>query len=193
MVTDECTAKKLRVSYARVLIEVDITRSLPECVPISEHTGKKILQPVVYEWKPDYCATCMKVGHDCAKQKQVQKRVVRPGPRNGQGGRQTTGVWRVRPEGTGAIGVGQQGQVMAPPAAISGILPNADMGGAREIGMIGSRVGTSQTGTSSSEPPWIEVRPSASPSVLIGQVHCQNGFSPLGIVNDPGGGTEKVP
>lgn len=29
LVTDECTANKLRVSYVRMLVEVDITQELP--------------------------------------------------------------------------------------------------------------------------------------------------------------------
>lgn len=34
LMTDECTAKKLRVSYERVLIEIDVTRELKSHVNI---------------------------------------------------------------------------------------------------------------------------------------------------------------
>lgn len=42
LVKDECTTKKLRVSYARVLVEVDIN--------IRVNRGRKIEQKVEYEW-----------------------------------------------------------------------------------------------------------------------------------------------
>lgn len=37
---DECTSKKLRVSYARVLVEVDITTELKTSVNIKDHKGR---------------------------------------------------------------------------------------------------------------------------------------------------------
>ncbi|XP_058767236.1 uncharacterized protein LOC131640886 [Vicia villosa] len=38
--TDECTAEKLRVSYARLLVEVDVTQKLCEEITIRDHEGK---------------------------------------------------------------------------------------------------------------------------------------------------------
>lgn len=55
MMTDECTSKKLRVSYARVLIEVDITTNLKDTINTRDLQGNKILQEVEYEWKPPFC------------------------------------------------------------------------------------------------------------------------------------------
>lgn len=69
MMTDECTSKKLRVSYARVLIEVDITTNLKDAINIRDLQGSKILQEVEYEWKPPFCKKCNKVGHNCEKEK----------------------------------------------------------------------------------------------------------------------------
>lgn len=65
VVTDECTAKKLQVSYAHVLIEVDVTKKLRDHVVIKDHLGKRIEQSIEYEWKPIYCDKCLKVGHNC--------------------------------------------------------------------------------------------------------------------------------
>ncbi|XP_058774764.1 uncharacterized protein LOC131649031 [Vicia villosa] len=82
LMTDECTAKKLRVSYARVLIEVDVTKELKNHITIRDPTGEKLMQQVDYEWKPPFCTQCNKVDHVCKqkieKQKQVyvQKQVV---------------------------------------------------------------------------------------------------------------------
>ncbi|XP_058732579.1 uncharacterized protein LOC131604108 [Vicia villosa] len=66
---DECTTKKLRVSYARVLIEVDVTIELKDTITIKTPNGEKLRQQVDYEWKPPYCKKCNKVGHQC-KQKE---------------------------------------------------------------------------------------------------------------------------
>ncbi|XP_058753527.1 uncharacterized protein LOC131626708 [Vicia villosa] len=77
--TDECTTRKLRISYARVLVEVDITKPVKESVTIQGHNGKEWEQKIEYEWRSKYCQTCLKIGHDCSikkgigQQKQVQK------------------------------------------------------------------------------------------------------------------------
>ncbi|XP_058749946.1 uncharacterized protein LOC131622954 [Vicia villosa] len=67
--TDECTASKLRVSYARILIEIDITTKQKESITIKDSGGRKMTQPVEYEWKPKYCERCMRVGHNCDETK----------------------------------------------------------------------------------------------------------------------------
>lgn len=63
--TDECTANKLRVSYARILVEIDITQKLADTVTIKGIDGHKMNQPIEYEWKPTYCESFQKMGHDC--------------------------------------------------------------------------------------------------------------------------------
>ncbi|KAL5172015.1 hypothetical protein HKD37_16G044853 [Glycine soja] len=67
--TDECTAKKYRVSYARILVEVDVTQKLPNDITIRDSEGKKLKQPVHYEWKPMFCDKCQKFGHHCEEVK----------------------------------------------------------------------------------------------------------------------------
>ncbi|XP_074285298.1 uncharacterized protein LOC141610899 [Silene latifolia] len=50
---DECTIKKSRISYARVLIDTDITKPLPDSVTIADpSTGKTFVQKAVFEWIP---------------------------------------------------------------------------------------------------------------------------------------------
>ncbi|XP_006598642.1 uncharacterized protein [Glycine max] len=80
LMTDECTTQKLRVSYARILVEVDTTQKLVEEITISDRTGGKIKQIVEYEWKPEFCEKCQKAGHQCGKKKVVKKWI----PRNKQ-------------------------------------------------------------------------------------------------------------
>ncbi|XP_058758403.1 uncharacterized protein LOC131631649 [Vicia villosa] len=74
LVTDECTASKLRVSYARILVEVDVTKDFVKEIAIKECDGRKIKQLVEYEWRPKFCEKCKKIGHQC---KEPVKRVER--------------------------------------------------------------------------------------------------------------------
>lgn len=52
MYMDECTSKKLRVSFARVMIEVDISKQLRKTLAIKNTNGDKYEQLVIYEWMP---------------------------------------------------------------------------------------------------------------------------------------------
>ncbi|CAK8570368.1 unnamed protein product [Lathyrus sativus] len=78
LMTNECTAKKLRVSYARVLVEVVVSAELKEEITIRDLKGNKMVQKMEYEWKPPFCKTCNKVFHDCEtkpRQKAATKQV----------------------------------------------------------------------------------------------------------------------
>lgn len=78
----ECTTKKLRISFARVLVEVDVNQKTKEMIWIKDHTGKIFEQKVEYEWKPKYCHQFLKIGHDCSilpiVQKKVKEKVWKP-------------------------------------------------------------------------------------------------------------------
>lgn len=76
LVTDECTTHKLRVSYARMLVEVDITHKLLEEITITDHEGRQRKQAIEYEWKPKFCDKCQQIGHQC--QKVVQAKIWQP-------------------------------------------------------------------------------------------------------------------
>lgn len=64
MMTDKCTTNKLRVSYARVLVEVDVSVELKEEIIIRDPRGSKLIHKVKYEWKTPFCKKCNKVGHE---------------------------------------------------------------------------------------------------------------------------------
>lgn len=49
LVTDECTAQKFRVSYARILVEIDITRKFLDEITIMDSDGRKLQQVIEYE------------------------------------------------------------------------------------------------------------------------------------------------
>ncbi|XP_058774501.1 uncharacterized protein LOC131648792 [Vicia villosa] len=73
LMMDECTAKKLRVSYARVLIEIDVTTELKDSINIKTPSGIRMVQQIEYEWRPPFCKQCNKVGHECKKKEAVKK------------------------------------------------------------------------------------------------------------------------
>jgi hypothetical protein len=73
--SDECTANKLRVSYARILVEVDITKELIKEIAIKDREGRKLIQYVEYEWKPMFCEKCKIIGHRC---KETMKKLWKP-------------------------------------------------------------------------------------------------------------------
>ncbi|XP_056691905.1 uncharacterized protein [Spinacia oleracea] len=69
---DGCTTRQERVSFTRVLIEMDVTNPLPDHVWIEDATGKAFKQPVIYDWKTQFCKICNVVGHDCDKVQKTQ-------------------------------------------------------------------------------------------------------------------------
>lgn len=70
---DECTSQQSRISYARMLVEVDITKPLVYKVPITGDNGLELIQQVYYEWVPLFCQKCQKVGHVCREKNQGTK------------------------------------------------------------------------------------------------------------------------
>nr|XP_009770224.1 PREDICTED: uncharacterized protein LOC104220956 [Nicotiana sylvestris] len=88
---DACTTVADRISYARILIEIDITRTLPGTIKLVDPNVKVIEQLVQYDWKHQYCQTCCQIGHSCHNN-EVQKQEM---------GQQTYGmqnqgkIWKV--------------------------------------------------------------------------------------------------
>ncbi|XP_019252654.1 PREDICTED: uncharacterized protein LOC109231445 [Nicotiana attenuata] len=70
--TDRLTAECERVSYARVLVDMDITQPLPNEICI-ETPDRSWMQSVEYEWKPSFCLDCNKFGHDTGECQQAQQ------------------------------------------------------------------------------------------------------------------------
>ncbi|XP_070055446.1 uncharacterized protein [Nicotiana tomentosiformis] len=63
--TDACTSGVDHLSYARTLVQMDVTKELPTSVKVQDPNGKMFSQPVEYNWKPLYCHTFLQVGHSC--------------------------------------------------------------------------------------------------------------------------------
>ncbi|XP_019251096.1 PREDICTED: uncharacterized protein LOC109230012 [Nicotiana attenuata] len=65
----ECTTGAGRISYARLLVEMDVTKPLPKQVKLQDPKGKEMMQEVEYDWEPKYCSKCLKIGHECIESK----------------------------------------------------------------------------------------------------------------------------
>ncbi|TMW81601.1 hypothetical protein EJD97_008743 [Solanum chilense] len=48
-----------------MLIEVNVTKPIPQQITVINPNGRTFMQEVVMEWKPLYCDKCQKIGHQC--------------------------------------------------------------------------------------------------------------------------------
>ncbi|KAM3237743.1 hypothetical protein P3L10_012773 [Capsicum annuum] len=72
IMVDKNTAQKIGLSVSKLLVEVKIGTTLPECVHFKNEKGQVIEQQISYDWKPTICGTCKKYGHNteiCRKNK----------------------------------------------------------------------------------------------------------------------------
>ncbi|XP_020547320.1 uncharacterized protein LOC110011493, partial [Sesamum indicum] len=60
---DSLTMNMERVSYARILVEVDASKKLTDQVEFVMPNGITRKQPVVYEFTPKFCTDCNRFGH----------------------------------------------------------------------------------------------------------------------------------
>ncbi|XP_074290946.1 uncharacterized protein LOC141617678 [Silene latifolia] len=63
---DPATTNKEKLSFARVLVEIDVSSEFVDTVVINTPFLGQISQKVVYEWVPFYCTGCGKMGHKIA-------------------------------------------------------------------------------------------------------------------------------
>lgn len=68
---DECTTRQKRVSFARFLIKVDVTKPVSKVVYI-EDAQRTVVEPEVhYDWIPPYCHKCQTAGYDYGKKRHM--------------------------------------------------------------------------------------------------------------------------
>ncbi|XP_070002870.1 uncharacterized protein [Nicotiana sylvestris] len=99
--SDKLTANCDRISYARILIEMDISQKLPDSLMIEVADGKYKEQMLECEWKPAYCEECLQLGQhteSCTKVQQAQRQVNQQHvkPKKQQKKKQQAGQWRVK-------------------------------------------------------------------------------------------------
>ncbi|KAF9625386.1 hypothetical protein IFM89_022191 [Coptis chinensis] len=74
---DDATARRTRISYARICVVVDIEFKFPSFIPIKIGEGDIVDIGLDYEWVPDLCTSCKIFGHSnskCIKNKEVSAR-----------------------------------------------------------------------------------------------------------------------
>lgn len=62
--SDFCIRIKSRLSYARILVEMDLLMEFPNDVILEDEERCQQHQQVVYEWTPIRCRQCKKYGHE---------------------------------------------------------------------------------------------------------------------------------
>lgn len=92
---DECTTKQTRISYARMLIEVNVTKTLTTEIMVMDPRGKVFQQAIGYEWKPVYCDKYQAIRYICQNhQGNKEQRVIQPQRR--REAKKVTYEWRTK-------------------------------------------------------------------------------------------------
>ncbi|CAI9112834.1 OLC1v1013328C1 [Oldenlandia corymbosa var. corymbosa] len=93
IMTDELTASRDKVQYARILVEMEIKEQVPEQICFEDEKGNVQEQKVTYEWKPVQCQGCKGYGHsgEQCRNNQVMKQSVRNGENSLRSLEMTTG------------------------------------------------------------------------------------------------------
>ncbi|XP_016461203.1 uncharacterized protein LOC107784572 [Nicotiana tabacum] len=88
LMVDQNTERKIRLNFARLLVEVDMDAKLPDTILFRSEKGHVVEQKVTYDWKPTLCQYCRKHGHSeeiCRKKnpppKPIQKETEKRGPK----------------------------------------------------------------------------------------------------------------
>ncbi|XP_019232983.1 PREDICTED: uncharacterized protein LOC109213625 [Nicotiana attenuata] len=96
---DNATTHRERLTYARVLVEVELNNKYQNSVMFENEHGRIIEQEVVYEWKPVLCEKCDNYGHEmkeCRKwikeEKEKQKAHEVTNNEQGKGNIQNKGI-----------------------------------------------------------------------------------------------------
>ena len=74
---DECNTNANMIFFARILVDMYVTKPLPNLLNVSKPMGKLEDQIVTYDWRPICCPTCFQVGHSCPKKSEVERQLSR--------------------------------------------------------------------------------------------------------------------
>ncbi|RID53730.1 hypothetical protein BRARA_G01107 [Brassica rapa] len=72
------TERCIRMDVARVLVEVDLTKPLPNKISFKGRDGSEVLVSICYPWLPPRCTSCSKWGHseaDCPSPNSGQQQI----------------------------------------------------------------------------------------------------------------------
>ncbi|XP_019233757.1 PREDICTED: uncharacterized protein LOC109214304 [Nicotiana attenuata] len=99
--TDKLTAQCERISYARVLIEMDIIQPLLDEILIEKPDGNSWMQRVDFEWKPKLCLDCNKFGHGTGECQQTTQQYEEPKQHKRRRRKRTRMEWKPKATDTG--------------------------------------------------------------------------------------------
>ncbi|XP_048503040.1 uncharacterized protein LOC125498800 [Beta vulgaris subsp. vulgaris] len=60
---DQATLKREKLQFARIMVEVKINQHFPDQISFINEKGIEVVIEVTYEWKPNSCSNCKKIGH----------------------------------------------------------------------------------------------------------------------------------
>ncbi|XP_062098929.1 uncharacterized protein LOC133804790 [Humulus lupulus] len=94
MMMDKVTKDKSMVKFARVLVDVEISDHIPQCINFINELSQLMEQAIEYEWLPTRCSCCKNLGHTATSCKYTQEAVWKPkqkvaDPNNGEPGGST--------------------------------------------------------------------------------------------------------
>ncbi|XP_074293086.1 uncharacterized protein LOC141619998 [Silene latifolia] len=92
--SDKDTYDKVRLSYARVLVELQMDQKLPDSVKLLDDYGNLVKVRVDYEWRPISCASCTGLGHDASQCRKPKKAIARKQSKGAVSKPQKTRIWR---------------------------------------------------------------------------------------------------
>ncbi|XP_069143463.1 uncharacterized protein [Solanum lycopersicum] len=75
-----------------MLVEVNVTKSIPQKITVVDPYGKTFLQDVVLEWKPQYCDKCQKIGHVCQVETGLNEEIMK----KRRPGKKVTQTWKYK-------------------------------------------------------------------------------------------------
>ncbi|XP_062089546.1 uncharacterized protein LOC133796080 [Humulus lupulus] len=78
MMMDKVTKDKSMVKFARVLVDVEISDHIPQCINFINERGQLMEQAIEFEWLPTRFSCCKSLGHTAASCKHAQEAVWRP-------------------------------------------------------------------------------------------------------------------
>ncbi|XP_074277563.1 uncharacterized protein LOC141601198 [Silene latifolia] len=93
---DKDTHDKVRLSYARVLVELQMDQKLPDFVKFVDDCGNLVKVRVNYEWRPVSCVSCKGLGHDASQCRKPKKPIGRKPGVAAVSKNQRTQIWRAK-------------------------------------------------------------------------------------------------
>ncbi|KAG5596152.1 hypothetical protein H5410_037384 [Solanum commersonii] len=73
---NKCTTKVDRISFARVLVEMNVAGEMPKKLKVKDPNGRVFEHVIQYKWIPEYCSKCMQVGHQCIRKEGIKPKAA---------------------------------------------------------------------------------------------------------------------